>query len=115
MKMKKALALVLVAVTLVLAGCQSTGRVIASASSAVDHGLKAYAVLMVDEKTTSDQDRRVKLAQERYYAAEDAALTAYLTWYKTGDDTAWERAKAQLLLAQSNLLNLLREFGVKGV
>ena len=90
-----------------LSGCASPGKYIVTTSIATDHAMQAWAVWVVDGHATINDELTVMAAHERYLAAEDAVLEAWLAWQKTGDKLTWIEARDALLRRQSDLLMLV--------
>lgn len=100
----------LIGITLLLAGCSTTGKLIATSSTTVDHAMRAWAVHVVDGKASAAQEETVKAAKLKYDAAEDQAVAAYTTFTDTGNVAVWKAAKVYLLQQQQNLINLIEQF-----
>lgn len=93
--------------SLLWAGCQTAGKVIATSSTTVDHAMQAWAVYVVDGHATPAQENQVRILKNNYDQAEDIAVAAYAVYSETGDKTQWERAKELLLKKQTQLVNLV--------
>lgn len=106
--MKTILALLLTS-SLFLCGCANTGKILVSASTTVDHAMQAWAVYVVDGKAKPQDEAVVRKAFDSYKAAESIALSAYLESEKTGDKTAFEKARDVLLREQVALLALVTQ------
>jgi predicted lipid-binding transport protein (Tim44 family) len=101
----------MVLVMAVVTGCGTTpGKVIASASTSVDHAMQGWMVYVVDGHATPAQEQAVRAAHLDYLAAEDAALAAYAGFAATGEASAWQRARDFLNGQQQALLALISSF-----
>ena len=90
-----------------LSGCVSnpSGRLLASTVQSVDAAMIGWSTYVVTtHKPTVDQETAVRLAYERYQAAESVAETAYVASVKTGDQS---RAADALQASQRALLTLI--------
>lgn len=96
-----------IAIVALLAGCTTPGKIIASSSITADKAMQSWSVYVVDGKATLEQQAKVKELQARYYAAEDAALDAYLVFVKTDDESAWLKARVYLNEQRENLVKLI--------
>ena len=105
--MKIALSVICV---LLLVGCSTPSKFVASSSTTVDHAMKAWAVYVVDGLATPKQIQQVKKAQQDYYAAEDLALAAIAGVEVGGDKTAWLKARDLMLANQQTLIDLINTF-----
>lgn len=94
------------AVVIWMAGCATTGKMVASTSSTVEHAMQMWAVFVVDGHATPTQEARVKRALEDYYAAEDLVISAM----KKGDPLTLETAKQWLKENRDLLLGLINGF-----
>lgn len=91
-------------------GCNTTGKLIATSSTTVDHAMQGWAVYVVDGKATAEQEKQVRKAKDLYDAAEDAAVEAYTTFSLTGDKSRWEQARDYLWAQQRALISLVEQF-----
>jgi ABC-type phosphate/phosphonate transport system ATPase subunit len=94
-------------VSLLCVGCQTTGKLIATTSTSVDHAMRAWAVYEVDGKATEAQKSQVRYFKQQYDLAEDAAVAAFVVMSETGDKSSWLTAKEYLYKNQQNLINLV--------
>jgi heat shock protein HslJ len=90
-----------------LSGCASPGKYIVTTSIAVDHAMQAWAVYVVDGHASINDELTVMAAHQRYIAAEDAVLEAWLAFQKSGDKLTWIEARDTLLRRQADLLMLV--------
>ena len=96
--------------TVLLAGCQTPGKYIATSSTTVDHAMQAWAVYVVDGHATPEQELAVRKVKTLHEIAEDAAVLAYTDFKITGDKTVWLKARDVLRLNQANLLAIIASF-----
>lgn len=105
--MKSLFAIVLIAIVSLLAGCATSGKLIATSSTSVDHAMQAWAVYVVDGRATVAQEASVRVLKEKYDLSEDAAVAAFASFTQTGDKTAWQQASAYLQTNEANLISLI--------
>ena len=105
----------MVAVVMIFTGCATTGKLIATSSTTVDHAMQAWAVYVVDGKASKVQEDRVRVAKEKYDAAEDAAVEAYATFSAGGSKSSWTVAQEYLKQSQSSLISLITMFTGKAL
>jgi transcriptional regulator GlxA family with amidase domain len=101
---------VLLVATFLISGCSTTGKVIATSSTTVDHAMQAWAVYVVDGKASMAQEQAVRAAKEKYDAAEDAAVEAYIQFSKDDYRPAWEKARDYLTSQAEALTALIQQF-----
>jgi hypothetical protein len=95
---------------LCLAGCATSGKLLASTVATVDAAMKSWANLVAAGQTTPAQETAVKDAYETYQAAELIAENSYIAFIKSGDATAWNRSAAALRDSRDALLHLVNRF-----
>jgi hypothetical protein len=104
--MKTLLTITIAVICLLTNGCKSTGNLIATSFTTVDHAMQAWAVYVVDGKATMTQELAVREAKLKYDVAEDTAVAAYVK-LASGDKVTWAIARDHLIQQRENLLNLL--------
>lgn len=113
--MKKLLVLTCAIVALLTGGCSTTGKLIATSTTTVDHAMQAWAVYVVDNQSTLEQENKVRELKAKYDLAEDVVLDAYGESVKTGNKTTLQIAKNALATAQRNLVAAVELFTNKKV
>ena len=107
--MKLTINLLLISLVLIV-GCSTPSKLIATSSTTVDHAMKAWAVYVVDGHATLKQKQQVDKAQADYYAAEDLAIAANLGFKDSADKKAWLKARDLMLANQQALIDLITTF-----
>lgn len=114
--MKQIITLTILVTALLCGGCASTGKLIATGSTTVDHAMQAWAVFVVDGKASVEQEEVVRSYKNRYYIAEDSAVLALVDYEQhPGDKTNLETAINVLKIHKQNLIKLVESFTGKKV
>lgn len=96
-----------------LVGCASVqtnaGKTLASVAVAVDSAMKGWALHVVANGATEQQQAPVKQAYKDYQMSMALAEQAYLVLVKTGDQSAWSAAKMALTSSQGQLVTVIEK------
>lgn len=107
--------IVLLCSALVLSGCQTenaAGRLLASTVQTVDAAMSGWGTYVATGKATEADEAAVRQAYAKYQAAEALAERAYFASVQTGDGSAWQRARDELIASRNELLALLHTFNL---
>jgi hypothetical protein len=119
MNWKIGLALGLVAVAVVVAGCvygpkRVAYNTLAGTEITVDTAMQAWGAYVQQVHPPAQQEKQVADAYANYQLAEEAAIDAtHAVISGTGTSAQQSQATAQAATALNELVGLLRQFGVK--
>lgn len=104
------LGLSLIAAPVMFTACQTAGKTLATTVQTVDGAMQGWAMWVALGKSTPAQEAQVKLAYEKYQAAESIAKNAILDGIKTGNQSGWAAVSAALTNSRTELINLINSF-----